>query len=901
MSKPGLGRVFKLQLLLAGFALLPNLAFSQSANPVPELERQVSLLNEKAKSAQEEDVFLRFDKSFYATGDTVWFQATLLNRADHTPSQKSVKLYVEFINDSSRLVSQHVIPLKYGLGGGFIPVPTKLRPGIYGVRAYTNWMQNRGEDYFFYRSIQVGGTDNSSWLVRYTTHHPANSSSNAISLDLQLSDLAQRPLSLRPVEVKILDDDHSFVKSTQSTSVDGTLSLQVSPPKGGTGRLSVTVQDKQDNRGHRLSFPVYAGLDHDVQFLPESGYLVAGLYNKLAVKILNDHGLGANAQGIVLDSKQQQVASFATTHAGMGSFYLKPLAGESYTAKLTFSSGDSKTTALPGVKASGTVLHVNAVPGSDSLFVSVNASQGFSPSGDSYSLIGQTRGTVYYAAAFTLDKGVVKVKIPKASFPGGIAHFLLIGPGDRTLNERLVFVSPINQLDLSLVPSKQKFRVSDSVAVDIRATSASGTPVSGVFTVSVTDDSQVRSDSLENNLLTHFLLTSELKGNVESPYWYFKKNDPETTEALDNLLLAQGWVTYDWDKKTEPSRKPTFEAESDFNVTGTLSNLLNKPAAGRKVTLMAPKAFLFMDTLSNAEGRFTFDNLPVTDSMAYFIQVKKPNDKSSPAGLKLQEFTPATPRFRPSAVLDPWFVSPDTLLRNYLQTAPRQQRYLADLDTLRGNVMNEIVLSAKKTIEDPETGQEEKITFSLDQKTFEHDNEMSLLDLFELRLKGFQRTTFRVDGLPIFGVYVDKQPVTRKQIITFLKTTKAKDILKLETYSKWISRAGRPPVLVSIVMITSRGGVGPYMPTLYGSYVYRPLPIQKPTNFYRPRYTAEKTSNRDLRSTLHWEPLLVTDDSGKSGFSFFTASRPGTYTLLLEGTDLTGAFGFETLKIKIDP
>jgi hypothetical protein len=105
------------------------------------------------------------------------------------------------------------------------------------------------------------------------------------------------------------------------------------------------------------------------------------------------------------------------------------------------------------------------------------------------------------------------------------------------------------------------------------------------------------------------------------------------------------------------------------------------------------------------------------------------------------------------------------------------------------------------------------------------------------------------------------------------------------------------------IEITTRSGKGPFMHKTNGTYLYKPLPFTWPKEFYRPRYNAvNKTApGADLRSTIHWEPNITTDASGKATVSFFSADKPGTYTLIFQGSDVDGNIGEKTRKVLISP
>ncbi|HAL81778.1 MAG TPA: hypothetical protein DCO83_05705, partial [Mucilaginibacter sp.] len=115
------------------------------------------------------------------------------------------------------------------------------------------------------------------------------------------------------------------------------------------------------------------------------------------------------------------------------------------------------------------------------------------------------------------------------------------------LNERLVFIDRHDSLNIQFRPDKPRYNARESVALQIKVTDRNGDPVSGNFSFAVTDDAQVKIDSLDSeNIITRMLLTSDLKGYVEQPGYYLNSKTSEAWQALDNLLLTQGWVGYDW-------------------------------------------------------------------------------------------------------------------------------------------------------------------------------------------------------------------------------------------------------------------------------------------------------------------------------------------------------------------
>ena len=72
--------------------------------------------------------------------------------------------------------------------------------------------------------------------------------------------------------------------------------------------------------------------DIDVTFHPEGGYLVPGQVCQVAFKAMNPSGLGEDVSGVLYNSRDEQVTTFASRLMGMGTFSFLPVADETYHA-----------------------------------------------------------------------------------------------------------------------------------------------------------------------------------------------------------------------------------------------------------------------------------------------------------------------------------------------------------------------------------------------------------------------------------------------------------------------------------------------------------------------------------------------------------------------------------------
>ena len=82
--------------------------------------------------------------------------------------------------------------------------------------------------------------------------------------------------------------------------------------------------------------------------------------------------------------------------------------------------------------------------------------------------------------------------------------------------------------------------------------------------------------------------------------------------------------------------------------------------------------------------------------------------------------------------------------------------------------------------------------------------------------------------------------------------------------------------------------------------IYKPVPVTYPVQFYSPKYAVKNNNDtKDLRSTVYWNPNLLTDKNGETQIYFYAADTPTTYSLMIQGSDLKGSVGYKLEKISI--
>jgi hypothetical protein len=894
------GKLFLTFLLICFFKLS---VYSQSDNLQAALLKLKATSDSTNKNAAPEKLYMQFDKPYYAVGDTIWFKAWLINGPTYLLSAKSGLLHIDIATDSNKVIKQFLLPVRGGVSWGNITLSDKeFKPGNYVIRAYTNLMRNFSEDYFYYKRFYVSSPNETTWLVNTRFATSMANGNNIINAKLLFSDMNEAPFAVKPLQLQIMDGNKHLYRQKLQTGVDATLDVNFNIPQKVSGLAIVAESEQKDKRAVipvNLNRPENA----DIQFLPEGGNLVAGIPARIGFKAIGEDGKGVDLSGIIADQNQKQAAAFNSLHNGMGSFDFLPENGKTYTAVLTLPGGSTKTYQLPVIKASGTVLQVNNKLEGDSVQVNFSASDDIAQLHNSYFLIGKARGVICYAAIVSFNNSnKIHRPIAKGLFPSGITHFIVTAANGQPLNERLVFIDHHDDLHINIEPDQETYEPKDSIALHLKVTDNTGSPVAGNFSLAVTDDSQIKTDTLNSdNILTRMLLTSDLKGFVEQPGFYFQRN---SSKALDNLLLTQGWVSY------EPVQsKQKYEAETEYKVSGNVVNVFSKPVKNSKVTLFSKSPFIATDMLTDKEGKFIFHNIPRADTPIFIINALNKYGRSFNVSINVDEVPSPVFNAPKTPILMPWYVNSDSIMMNYVKNNKVYKNQMAGLPVGK-NVLTEVVIKAKKFIKGSQNLNGPGNDQVIDEMELEKEGKKNIFDLLEQKVPGFRlgsRGTFTWYFIKwkIIIIIIDGVPLTRVVAIKdfndlrrYLQYHTAEDIKGIEVNfsSKYGGGAD-----YAFIEITTRSGHGRLIENTPGVYLYKPLPLSWPAQFYKPKYRTTDTIKRaaDLRSTINWEPNIITDANGKATVSFYAAGRLSTYTIIAEGMDFNGNLGFKSQKINI--
>lgn len=874
------------------------------------LKKLIALTQSYQSGRLTEKVHLHLDKPYYAIGDNIWFKAYVVLAEKNQPSNLSKILYVDLIDELGSIKQTLKLPLMMGLAWGEFTLTDSLKEGNYRVRAYTTWMRNFGGDYFFDKTISIGNaiTNNIITAVNYT--YSREGASQKVEADLSYKDINGNPIAGKEVGYDVHLGDKSISRGEGRTDGQGNLSVSFfnsGEPAQQTGMIS-TIIKLDDKRSVTKDFPIKATSDDiTIQFFPEGGDLVAGLASKVAFKATGAGGRGVPVNGYLTDMADNRIAEFKSEHAGMGVFTFRPQAATSYKAVIRLEDGSEKSFDLPAVQSAGYVLSAINTDG-ENLTVRISATPDYA--NQEVIILVQSNNKIHFVSKGRLTGTRLTTSIPKNKFPEGILHLTLFSAQNEPLVERLVFISHQEQLNIDISTPEKEFSKREKVKLSMDVTNKAGKPVLGSFSVSVVDETKVPYDEInETTILSNLLLTSDLKGYVQSPNYYFTAVDEEKVRHLDMLMLTHGGRRFVWkDILNEPHPALAYQPEQSMSLSGQVT-MSGKPVANGKVTLFYNHGKpLLIDTITDTMGRFSFNNLYFADSTKFVVQARNTKNRKD---VKLELDQVPRPPVTESKNLVDSEVNVNYKMINYLRNSALQ------FDSLRrmtnGSIALQEVEIVDKKIEIPYST---NLNGAGNADAVITAKELARCQDLRLCLGNMVAGMVLVQGTP-FLIRSLKGPEPLPMLIivdgieteadqTLLASINPNDIEAIEVLKSGgnifiYGPKGRHGVLLITtkrIKSTIDGNSGTGSP---GVVKVSQKGFHKVREFYSPDYDELKNSpsDQDHRTTIYWNPQVITGKDGKTSVEFFNADGTGNYRVIVEGINETGNIGRSVYRYKV--
>lgn len=638
-----------------------------------------------------------------------------------------------------------------------------------------------------------------------------------------------------------------------------------------------------------------------LQFFPESGYLVDGIITTVGFKAADQWGAPVQIKGLIKTEDGTIITPFSSYHDGMGRVSFTPQAGKKYIAETETPSGP-RTYTLPEVKAEGINLQIQDEKGSKK--VQLSRSEKNKAKYDNLLLLAEINNQVVFENEIAFeDYPSVIGHIITESLPSGILHFTVFNKEGLPLAERLSFVDNGEyKTTTSIVPVKFSAEKRGVNEWDINFPNSMLRSLS----VAITDIPSFSFND-EDNIWSGLLLTSDLKGHINNPAWYFVNQNDSTRLALDNLLLTQGWSRFNWTKILSgvfPEKK--YNDRSLISITGKVTDDKNKEIfSGGKLNFYIEaedSSTQNYEAVVDAKGEFRIDSLNFYGKSKFYYAYTDAKEKPRACLITI-----VASGEEESLTTAPANIADDGMQRNLIATQNKGEvdaRYgyiRTGLDQIKE--LERVTLQSKSK-KQPIDAVNERYTSGVFRSPSKvdldninspaNDKSLNAVDYIknsiqQIEIQGGQFVNRKNMSLMsgrkwLVGVFLNEAPSN----IALLRTIRMQDVALIKFYEAGFVGVGSEFPGGAVAVYTKEAKPDERKPDKLSYFEYNGYAITK--EFYHPDYTtAAKNTAPDNRTTLYWNPDASTDQYNKSiTVRFFNNDFTKKFKIVVEGFDADG-------------
>lgn len=654
-----------------------------------------------------------------------------------------------------------------------------------------------------------------------------------------------------------------------------------------------------------------------IVFFPEGGDMIEQVNGRVAFKSMNRSGYPLSIKGAIYDNAGTKVRDIQSMHDGMGIFELQPQANKTYVAKVTFANGVNAEYKLPVAKKEGATIQIqNTSP--SRIFIIANRGEINKEKYNKLYVVAQVNGNPVYKAVLNFSQDESAGSILKKNLPAGIMQITLFDSTGNPLAERLAFIdnhkiiTPAVSLE-TLSTNKRgqniySFKLDSVLQPNVSVSVVSSAINPGSYT--------------KENIASSFLLSSDIKGYIHNPGYYFAGKDAVTLQHLDLLLMTQGWRRFNWKQVKETENIVLkYPVETFMNIKGKVTKSDRpEPVTNGLVTIMI-RGDDSTKILSNAyltdKGEFIIDSLSFKSKAE--ISYQGTNNKNSQLVVDVTLYpafidTLKRSAFKPEVVPDSNFSALDrSALPEYMQTVLRR------LDTTGIKVLQTVVIKAKK-LNKVDSLQKEYVSpfYETSDQTLVIPEGRSYINIWQYlnqNIPGLNVNPFEVGGVKniMFGrsqgltindedddrfikFFLNEIPVTTETI----DALNPGDVALIKVYKGALGFAFGADA-GAIAIYTKKGA------NLYGAIFDKKfsradkIGYAFTREFFNPDYTSFPDLNKgqkDERVVLYWNPTIKPAKNGIYLLNFHNSDYVNSFKLIIQGMDSKGRMIYKEQVIK---
>ncbi len=448
---------------------------------------------------------------------------------------------------------------------------------------------------------------------------------------------------------------------------------------------TIEIIDKKENYYLNNNEPDWKTAE--ITFFPESGIIINDISNTVGVKIKDCNKKGIKIKdGIILDSKSNEITHFTTNEMGNGVFYFKPNLNEKYTLKIT----DDKlklSKPLDKVQETGIAVSYNNNLTQNRLLIALKTNEkGLELYQNRKFILLIEQDAVFMQKEITFnDKKTEQVTFfDKKYLSPGVNTIRVLDENLNEITQRLIYIdnntSPVTTLEAKAVSG-------DSISL-----SGKTELIKPHLSITVLPENTICANQ-KRSILGTFFLNAYLEQPEVSNYEYYNPDNKSRKQDMELLMLNQNKSKYNWENIKSDPPKINYPFEKGVTVSGRVEQK-EKSNSKNQISLISLNTNLFEKTPIDANNAFKFEHLFVQDSTLLALQMI--NEKNKAVFTKIEA---RVSRDEPRFILGPSFEkticpSPIKSENVFSFTAPKLEDQAVSLNevAIKNNFKKEVLV-----------------------------------------------------------------------------------------------------------------------------------------------------------------------------------------------------------------
>jgi len=845
-----------------------------------------------------ERVFLHTDREIYAPGDTLWFKAYARNESSLYKSDFSRDLFVYLADREGRVVTDTRFLIKDSGSKGQLVLNERLDEGVYMVGAYSSWMKNFGVEEVFSKRIELRYETKSTYRLVPTYGQKRYFPGDTVNMKVHCYDNLRQEVEEVSFVYRVFSGNTKLAAGSANmfNGFDNRIRFILPGDIQEPCRIELRGVHKDINLDEDYTIPVF--FDLHVDFFPEGGEALNDMLSRMAFKATYANGKPAEIEGEVVDEQGTVLTAIATEHNGMGVFPFIPIKDKAYHLKILKPLGIDRQYTLPQGRDQGWML--SAQSRANQIHVDINKGH---DEIDTCLLTLMIRGYLFYSRVVPVGQSKSLI-IPTDTLPTGVGVLTLLGGSLLPRAERLVFVNYNRRNKVKMTTHSKKYLPREKVKMNIQVTGPGNKPVKGDYSLTVVDEKLGLSKHIHHpNIFSAGYFTQEIRGRVWDPEYYFQTGSRQERHHLDLLLMTQGWRNYRYLEKAarvDSMPDPFNQDVVSGKILKKRSIFEPKPTAGKLILYFGGTSYTLH---TDEQGRFSFlpafksginpnifmsatdengkDNVIIQlDSNHYRPQLKNYLSSLSDSlnrGITSSIYTyESIEKLFETSDRNNFWINAVTVMAKRQEEYQDAEEYIADEMVINGmkaegswflyayNVFDVLrrmgpVKRVGETAQYHYNGEWRNIKWivngreldSAEERRVQYFNPTAIENLYLLR--GAATAAYWFDANPDQVTELSESPY----VVCYITFDPNKDRM-MEGNLQQYKNANRKKL--------------------------QEYTLKK--EFYSPVYDTEKKKEDpmpDLRKTIHWEPHLNLDSTGRATVTFYNADRYARIKCILQG------------------